>query len=483
MSAWFEFIPLLVVVGAALLVLVLEATGAPPGYRKAGSRAQMAVLSLTALAAAFVQKLTVIPAMAPGLTLGVLQFDRLSLCLSLVGLGAGALVVVAAVPALKELDAERGEVFALLLLGLSSWLTLVAAVDLLVVLVADGIFVMSTGALYALDRRTGRGAEAAMKTYVPALLWAVLFGTGVALLFLAAGRTDLAGVGAALRGGSSTAAMGAILVLLCVLHRMGAVPFSVSAVDTAHGGSSFAVMFARIGAVLGGSAVLVRIFAAAPAGGVLAPMLYAVAALSVLVPAIAALDQRDLDRVFGQVMLLQTGVVLCAIGCHREGAPFVPQLVTMLVGITVGIVGVGVARGFVLRNEKSLPTWERWAGVGRLHPLFALALLVCGASLTGLPGTAGFWARLEIAGVGFASQNAVLALAPLVGSCLASLVVIRLGFFFFGKSPDPRRVRLTNSPWRVVVLSLCAVASILLGVGSPVIATWLSTFVSLPFGS
>lgn len=482
MSTWLPFFPVFILVAGAIAVLLLENSGAPPGFRKSGSRIYLGVISMTIAGASLLQAWSLPMGVDPSVPFTLLHVDALCLCLCTVAGGTGLIIAAAAVPALKEFQAHRGEVFALLLFGLAAWWTMISSSDLLALLCCEVVLLVINAVFLVIDRRTGRGSEAAMKSLIAAWVWLCLFSMGLALSFSSGGGLEVTAIiDGVMTGNLGARGLGAALLAAAVFMRMGVPPFSTSAVDAAHAGGSFAISFHRCGSLLVWSSVLLRLAMTPEVPSIFFQTLVCVGAIGMILPALAALDQRDLDRVFGYLMVLQSGVLVSLIACVSIAHDFVGNAVTGLVGCIAAILGIAVSRGFVLRGGKHLPTWERWAGVGREHPLFGIAMLVCGASLAGMPGTPGFWARIEI--VHFALQHGKpwLAIPSLLSAGLAGLVILRLGFFLFGKSPDPRRVRLTVNAWRAALLTLLTLLTLGLGIGSSAVANILKVF-CLPLG-
>src|SRR5260370_23012766 len=114
----------------------------------------------------------------------------------------GAIAALLAGGYLREHHIERGEFYALLLFGTFGAMMLAAAGDALTLFL--GLETMSIGAyaMTAFRRSSPRSAEGALKYFLLSSFAAALLLYGFALLYGATGRTDLAGIGAALKAGA-----------------------------------------------------------------------------------------------------------------------------------------------------------------------------------------------------------------------------------------------------------------------------------------
>jgi NADH:ubiquinone oxidoreductase subunit 2 (subunit N) len=376
----------------ALLSLLFEAAGTPIAARKQGPRTHIALLGLATCAAVLAQAVASWDtARTPQLAFdGLLALDHIGL------LGTAAvtlcigLVLGAAVPGLRERDADYGESYALLLFAGAALCLLVVARELLTVAAAMTLSSCALVALCTVDRRAPQGTEAAVK---------LMQGGGVLLALLA--------FGAALRYGATGATE------LCAGEPMGA-------------------------------------------------FLVGIALLTLVVPPLAALDQSRVRRVSAHLLIAQAGPVLVALFTADGTAGGLGPYWLAVAATMAAAVGAVVGLSFLERAGTEGSTWEAWSGAGRQHPLFGLSLIWLWASLAGIPGTAGFAARLVVGQAAFAAGEDLLGLAVFVAPALAAAPVVRLAIFLFSRAPD-RALDTVPSGWRAVVVALACLAVLALG--------------------
>jgi NADH-quinone oxidoreductase subunit N len=451
----------------AILALFFEAAGTPIAARKRGARTHVALLALATCGAVLVQvAVSWSEAATPVASLGgAFAFDRLSL----VGTGLVAIVLAAmvgaSVPSLRENEAEYGDVYALLLLCGAALSAASAARDWLALAAATTLAVVAFAPLFALDRRAARGAEASVKLVKWSGFLFALLAFGAALRFGATGDTLICAAGGEERPALALAASS--LLLIFVLGWLAVVPLHMVRVDTVHGAPPFAGGLLAAGGMIVGVVWLERWLGCgdglARLDDDLWGLLQVTALLSLVVPGVAALDQSRVGRVVAYLVAGQSGILLVALlAADVPGGRDLGAALHALVSAAVASSAAVVALRFLERSGDEGGSWEDWSGAGRAHPLFATSLLWLWASLAGVPGTAGFAARLVVGQSAFAAGLDALGVAVVVAPVLAAAPVLRLALFLFAREPNPG-LRFERSGWRAVVIGIAGTAVLALG--------------------
>lgn len=478
--------PIALLLTGALLCLLLEAAGTPTGASKRGPRSHLAIVALLALGAAGLQVVVSWDdASVPRAALrGALVIDQVGLFAVGLLVCLGAVAVLSAVPTLRELGEERGEVYALVLVALVALSLLALAGDLLVFAAAALLATVSLAALASLERAAPHSAEAAAKLVTWSGLSLSLLGFGAALLYGAGGTTALAGVGGALDAAPLLAGVGLALVVIPVLAWLPAVPLHMARVDVTNGSLPFAGGLGAAGGLVAGSALALRLAAALASYPQIAPVvedgLVTLTLLTLAVPALSALDQRRVSRMIAHLVVVQVGAVLplLLLTLRGQAKGALPAGLLVLAAAALAAAGALGVVSFFERPGKEGGTWERWSGAGRRHPVFTIGFLWLLATVAGLPGTAGFAARLSVGEAAFVAEQPLLGVAVVVAPALAIAPVLRLAIFLFAKPPD-RELDLAASGWRWFSLVLAVVAVTVLGVLS---SAFLAATASVSFG-
>ena len=428
---WWAFGPVLGPAAAILLVLLLDAAGPQRrGLRRAHD--VIALLGLLAggaavfaLAGRGVDSATLcLP--ASGLQLPACSYAVSPLTLTLQGviLAGGAVCLLLAMDGEGAVD--RAPHHVLFLTAVVGALVLPGARDLITLVVA-----LETASLPAVGlvglRRDAPGAQGAMTLLFTAIGSLGLLLLGAALLLLATGSLHLDRISGAVADpglpGSvrAVAVLGGLLAASGVAFKLSAVPFHLWTPDTYAGAPlPVAAFLAVVSKAAGLSAMVVLLALGLPAlGGVWAPVLGGVAALTVTVGNVVALRQRVAVRLLAWSTVAQAGWVLLPLAAAAGGTPTaIRTAVAASVGYLVAYLAASLAvfsvvvvlgRHHPAAEEHSL---DAYRGLVRREPVASLVLAFALACLAGLPpGVMGLMAK-------------VVAVRPLVNASVWPLAAV-----------------------------------------------------------
>lgn len=311
---------------------------------------------------------------------------------------------------------RESETYALLLFSTAGTLVLAGAQDLLVVVVA---FLLASIPFYGLIGigLTGKGAEAAMKTYLlGAILGIVLLG-GVVVLYGVTGTTRHAELLRRLAVAPTGAvAMGATAVLVGLLFKAGGVPGHFWVPDAAEGSGGAVATFVTTVPKIGAIVAIYRVVDLLPTT-LNWPLLMAVlAAASMTLGNLAAFWQDDVRRLLGWSTVSQVGYMLVPVAVAGMVDSALPALLVYLAGYTVtNVAAFAITTAFP--GHRSLDSYR---GMGRAHPWLGGALVVALLGLVGTPPTAVFVGKLTTTIVAWEGGLAWLVVV-VFGNSVASL--------------------------------------------------------------
>lgn len=354
------------------------------------------VLSLVGLLALVVALLFTRPAPA-SLFMGMLHTGGLAWFMQLLTTGA-TIVFFAFSLAYKPLRANlpKGEyAFLILSLLLGAWLLAMAQHGLMLYLAIEGLSIPAY-VLVAYRRSSKPAAEAGLKYVILGAAASALMLYGLSLLYGLTGTLYFnAGFITALAQAQGPAALLALaLVLGGLAYKVAAVPFHFWAPDAYQAALTPITTLVAVVPKLAGFAVLVHLtslFAEAQAQ-VWQLLMGALALASLFWGNLAAFRQQDFKRLMAYSGVAQAGFVFLPIATGAVGATGATYyLLWYAVGTLVAFLAA--ARLASLSGSYSIDTWK---GLGRSALLPSLALAVALISLTGLPPTAGFPAKLYL---------------------------------------------------------------------------------------
>jgi NADH:ubiquinone oxidoreductase subunit 4 (subunit M) len=275
--------------------------------------------------------------------------------------------------------------------------------------------------------------------------------TGGIALGLAAVSSAVAALGAA-TGRVEVAFMASILTI-CL--RGAVVPLHVGAVDLCDRAPGEQVR--QLASLLPLVLVHVRFLAEAPLASQSAKVLFIAGAVASLLPALAALVQRDLKGLYRMTTMMHGGYLLCAVAAagrgHHAAAVFsVLTLVLAVGGLGVVITALEARCGSVLLEGRG--------GRVRSFPHLAGAFAVLGAAGVGLPATAGFVADDLL--LHAAWEESIVATAALILASVALAIAMLRGYARVFLGPPVQSVAPDLLPReRVVIVGVIAVLLVL----------------------
>ena len=453
-------LPVLALTGWALLLLLVDLW--IPRTRKGIT----ALLAAVGLAAAL--GLTIAQGRLPAMTDSTVMVitDGFALFLDVIFLASGLIAVALAHEYLKRMNIANGEYYALLLFSVAGMMLMVHAYNLILIFLALELLSIPLYVLSGFNRPRLESEESALKYFLLGAFSSgfVLYGT--ALIYGATARTDLPGIFAALQSAPVNPVLfilGAVLLLVGLAYKVSAVPFHMWTPDVYEGAPTPVTGFMSVAVKAAGFAALARVLMVAfPAAGAdLTPILWALAALTMLVGNLAAIAQKSIKRMLAYSSIAHAGYLLMAL------VPFSNQLVSadvqaslLFYMVAYGITGLGawaVVTALEKENGEGLKL-EDYAGLGKSHPWLAAAMTVFMLSFTGIPLTLGFWGKFYLFRTAIEGGFTPLAVIGVVTSLISAYYYLRVLMYMYMRQGEPR---VDHSPWLQVTAVAAALAVVL----------------------
>jgi NADH-quinone oxidoreductase subunit N len=284
----------------------------------------------------------------------------------------------------REHGWQNGEYYGVMLLSASGMVMLAHASDLCTVFL--GVETMSIGVyvMTGLRRRSKRGNEAALKYFLMGAFATGFLLYGMALLFGAAGTSNLLRMQSALASTSNPGLVvaGGFLLVIAFGFKVAAVPFHMWAPDAYEGAPSPVTAFMAAAVKAGAVAAMLRLFGTALGGDVLpfgtlgwASPLVVIAALTITFGNIAAVRQENLKRMLAYSSISHGGVLLVGLAALGLGSATADSaIVFYLIAYCVTTIGAFSVIIYVGSAKRERLLVEDWAGLAGRHPAAALAM-------------------------------------------------------------------------------------------------------------
>jgi NADH-quinone oxidoreductase subunit N len=399
---------------------------------------------------------------------GMVAVDGFAVFLDVIFLASGLIGVALAYNYLKRMGIERGEYYALLLFTVTGMMLMTYAYDLIIVFLALELLSLPLYVLAGFVRLQLESEEAALKYFLMGAFSSGFVLYGIALLFGATAHTDLVGIVAAVRDNTADLPLllvGAALLLVGFAFKSAVVPFHMWTPDVYHGAPSPATAFMSVGAKAAGFAALMRVFVVAfpVLAPDLTPVLWALAALTMVVGNLVAIAQNNIKRLLAYSSIAHSGYLLMAFVPYGQGKVLSDTIAAMLFYLVAYSLATLGAWAVIIAFEKAEGrglNLADYAGLGHRYPWLGLAMTVFMFSFIGVPVTLGFWGKYYLFRTALEGGFAGLALVGLLASLISAYYYLRVVVLMFMRPGEPEA---SGDPWVRLTAVATAVAVIVLG--------------------
>jgi NADH-quinone oxidoreductase subunit N len=465
-----RFAPHLALLLAAGLIIVLDAAlPLGPRYRRSLALA----LGLLGAAASLAMSAVILAADEKGEAFeGVLQADDFALFFNFLFAGIAGIVVLASGEFLER-RRFQGEYVALVLVASAGMMLMAGAVNLIAIFVA---LELQSICLYVLVAflKDGRSSEASLKFLLLGAVSTAITLYGMAYLFGLSGSMDIEQIAAFAAGADEGVRTGLVLAAVLLAaglgFKMAVVPFQMWVPDVYQGAPTPVTAFLSVASKSAGFAVAMRIFVVALGEGLItddwANLFAAIAALSMTVGNVAALVQTDIKRMLGYSSIAQAGTFLIGLAAVAANDPQVlagTSSVVFFLG-TYAFTNLGAFIAIIaITNRIGSDEIEDFAGVAKLSPWLAFGLAACLVSLTGIPPTAGFVAKLYVFSAAVKADIVWLAVVGVVNSVISAYYYLRAVLVMYTQEPATAQA-FRPSPYIGLAMAVAVIGLFVIGV-------------------
>ncbi|MBT2231808.1 NADH-quinone oxidoreductase subunit NuoN [Nonomuraea sp. NEAU-A123] len=463
--------PMLLVFGAAVVGVLVEAFA--PRYLRKSIHVPLTLLSLAgAFALVILQVVKGAVPTAP-VAMGAVAVDGPSLfiwgvilvlsfvCVLMINDEGHFVASAAAVPGSadeEEAEAAGGshtEVYPLVLFAVGGMLLFPASHDLLTMFV--GLEVMSLP-LYLLcglaRRRRLLSQEASMKYFLLGAFSSAFFLYGTAMIYGYAGTVSFTGINKALATGSlldPILLLGLSLLGVGLLFKIGAAPFQAWKPDVYQGAPTPITALMASGTLVAAVGALLRVFWVA-LGNMdwdWRPVMWAVAALTMVVGAILAITQTDIKRMLAYSSIAHAGFLLIGVMATfdktAQNSKSLSAILFYLLVYSLATVGAFAVVTMVRDPGGEAGHLSRWAGLGKRAPILAGIFAFFLLAFAGIPLTSGFFGKYAVFAAALASGSEAgdslggwmtgLVVVGVIASAIAAFFYVRVIVLMFFSEP------------------------------------------------
>jgi NADH-quinone oxidoreductase subunit N len=449
--------PELTLISAAGLLILLDLV-LKEGIPVARRSALLAYASLAGIAGSILWAITLVLRDREGTAFdNSLVVDNFSLFFKFLFLGVAILVVLASMDYAPRLGRRQGEYFTLIMLATSGVMLLASTRDLIAIFIALELTAISQYVLAAIlkDRQ---GSEAGLKYLLLGAVSTAVLLYGMAFLFGLTGTTKLiapdgepsiaATVAQADPGLRAGLVMAMIFLAAGFAFKMAVVPFQMWVPDVYEGAPTPVVAYLSVASKAAGFAVLLRVFYEGLSDEFIstdwANLFAAVAAVSMTAGNIVALVQTNIRRLLGYSSIAQAGNFMVGVAAisAASGNFSLGAGATVFFLATYAFTNLGAFFAILAISAKTgSDEIADYAGMGRRAPLLAGALAFCFISLTGIPPTAGFVAKVYVFDAAVQSDLVWLVIVGVLNTAVSAFYYLRVvGHMYLAPALSEERV-------------------------------------------
>ncbi|MEU7201635.1 NADH-quinone oxidoreductase subunit NuoN [Streptomyces sp. NPDC045470] len=372
------------------------------------------------------------------------------------------------------------EVFPIALFAVGGMLVFPAANDLLTLFIALEVFSLPLYILCALARRQRLlSQEAAVKYFLLGAFSSAFLLFGIALLYGYAGTVTYSGIAqvvsdgakqidpalADTMGNDALLLIGAALVLMGLLFKVGAVPFHMWTPDVYQGAPTPVTGFMAAATKVAAFGALLRLLYVVLPGlrWDWRPVMWGVAIVTMLGGAIVAITQTDIKRLLAYSSIAHAGFILAGvIATNKDGISSVLFYLAAYSFVTLGAFAVVT----LVRDAGGEATQlAKWAGLGRRSPLTAAVFAVFLLAFAGIPLTSGFTGKFAVFKAAAESGAGWLVVVGVLSSAIAAFFYIRvIVLMFFNEPKADGPTVAVPSPLTMTAIAVGVVVTLVLGV-------------------
>jgi NADH-quinone oxidoreductase subunit N len=410
---------------------------------------------------------------------GAYVVDGLTTFLDLLFIAIIAFTIVFGPDYLEPRGLPLAEFAIVLLFAMTGAMLIAASADLLVLFIALELMVLPGYMLAGYHKTDGYSTEGAIKYFLLGSFSSAIFLFGLAFTWGATGTTSIDGVRDALAavvagsGGLSPAlVLGLAFMTTGVAFKIAAVPFHYWTPDAYQGSPTPVTGYLSVGPKVGAFALILRLFVEA-LGPLRTDWLQVVVVLAVLTMTLGnlvALTQTNVKRMLAYSSIAHTGYMLVGLAAFAAGR--IEGLEGLLYyGAAYSFMNLGAFAvvAAIQRRAGVTSGLDTFAGLGRREPWLAILMTLFLLSLTGIPPTAGFFAKAYVIVAAVQASDAgwtslgVLAVVAVLNAAAAAFYYLRVVVYMFMREPRSEQPALAHGRLLWSGLVVASVLTVVLG--------------------
>jgi len=403
---------------------------------------------------------------------GFYEVDDLSVFFKAATILIGIITVLFAPSYLIVRRIPLGEFHMILVSALLGMCVLASSSDLITLFLGLELMTMPSYLLTGLHKTDRYSNEGGLKYFLLGSFASAIVLFGISWLYGITGTTNIAEIAVALEGQMSGALLVAIgFLMVGGTFKIAAVPFHYWTPDAYQGAPTPITGFLSVGPKLGAFALLIRVFAQA-----LAPLradwlgiFLVLTVLTMTLGNVVALTQVNVKRMLAYSSIAHTGYIMAGLAAYANAGSAdaatqgIESVLFYVLGYAVMNIAAFAVVGMLQRDTSRFGGLNSFAGLASRSPGRAAAMGILMLSLTGIPPTVGFFAKLYVLLAAVEAGLAWLAVVLVLNAALAAFYYLRVVVYMYMRDPEPDPAPIDTSPFGSVALALSVAGVLILG--------------------
>ncbi|MBA2381558.1 MAG: NADH-quinone oxidoreductase subunit N [Chloroflexi bacterium] len=432
--------PLVAAIGTAVAILLVDLVW--PGRSMAAVIVALGGLGLTAAATLIVGSMAATTAYG-----GMYKLDALTTFLDLLFIAIVAMTIVFAPDYLTPRGLPVAEFATVLVFAMCGAMVIAASADLLLLFIGLELMVLPGYLLAGYHKSDSFSTEGAIKYFLLGSFSSAIFLFGLSFVWGLSGSTNIAAVASTLTtvaAGeapfSPGLAMGFAFLTTGVAFKIAAVPFHYWTPDAYQGSPTPVTGYLSVGPKIGAFALILRLFVEAlgPMKEQWLPVVIVLAATTMTLGNLVALTQDNVKRMLAYSSIAHTGYMLVGLAAFAGGQQRGLEGL-LFYGAAYSFMNLGAFAVIAALQKRAGVTsgLATFAGLARREPILGLLMALFLLSLTGIPPTAGFFAKalIIVAAVQAGGWVGFLAVLMVLNAAAAAFYYLRVVVYMYVRDP------------------------------------------------
>ncbi len=372
--------------------------------------------------------------------------DNYAVLFKVIFLGAALVVLLLSLNYFEEGRYYQGEYYFLLLCSFFGMLLIASSRDLIMLFISLELVSVPAFVIAGFRKTDSRSAESAIKFFLIGVLATAVMLFGMSLVYGLTGSLQLVTIGERFgdvgRTPAGAAAVG--LVIVGFAFKVSAAPFHFWAPDTYQGAPVPVAAFLSVASKAAGFTGLLTVcYVGFPAySDVWAPLLAILAAITMTLGNLVAIQQRHMVRLLAYSSIGQAGYILVPLGVAASAGPaamrtaFAATLSYIAIYAVMNLGVFACVTAVARRTPRNMIADYR--GLVRSSPLLAVTFAFFLFCLAGAPpGLAGLFAKIQVFRATIDGDIVWLGVVMAVNTVFAMYYYLRVAFSLFAGAGEP----------------------------------------------